>query len=99
MITKRRLFRGEREIESVGTMTLTTHRVILRRWRCSLALLLEQVDATTVRVGLVWSTLTVRAGSAALVLRMPRRDAQRVRRMADRVDAVACGVDLLDGSG
>jgi len=90
---KRRLTAGEAEILSLGTMTLTTARVILRRSRwwgetCE-SVPLGRVDSTSVVVPR-WGSprLAVMAGSLRLVLR--HHDAFRLRGMADAIDHATC---------
>lgn len=85
---KRRLFPGEVEIRSLGTLTLTTHRVVLHvrgwwGWR-SEAVGLAQVSGTAVieRCGRV--RLLVFAGWRALELLLD--DARSARSMADTID-------------
>jgi hypothetical protein len=94
---KRRLAPNEREILSLGTLTLTTTRVVLlrRRWwgeACE-AVPLDRVDSTAV-VAPRWGSprLVVRAGRARLVLRCP--DVSRLRGLADAIDHAAQGLVL-----
>lgn len=72
---KRRLFPGEREIRSIGSLTLTNHRVILYAKGCNLedstSLLLDHVQWTRlVSAPRLWSPkiVAIMAGLALLVV-------------------------------
>lgn len=85
---KRRLFAGEREVVSLGSLTLTTHRVILRRRGSTTAIMLGQVCATTIRTRFGRTVLEVRSSGARLVQRCD--DPARARSVADTIDAQIC---------
>lgn len=89
---KRRLAAGESEVLSLGTLTITTARVILRRSRwwgdaCE-SVLLGRIDSTAVIVPR-WGSprLIVRAGRTHLVVL--HRDPCRLRGVADAIDRAA----------
>jgi hypothetical protein len=86
---RRRLVAHEREVCSLGRLTLTTHRVILIRagllGERSEAVLLRHVVGTRLHVP-HWGSprLEILAGSARLVLR--HADVRRLRDLADHID-------------
>lgn len=98
---KRRLFDGETEILSLGSMTLTSHRVVLHRrhwWgEQTLAVPLALVEATvasTPRWGL--PRVVVHAGRRRLTV--SHAEGAACRSMADAIDRAATGRGASDES-